>query len=293
VSGSAPWGASTRANWLGHVTGARVLETVVTALAGESIPVLPIKGLVTARRLYDDVASRPIRDIDIRVRRRDFARAARVGRARGWHAKHVVLLGQVLWKVGGMEVDVKSAMGPPGLCALSIDDAIGRAASCVEPFGFPHLEPDMNDHALMLVLNVFKDGFRTAPWAVEDLRRAIRHGGFSAETLVDRAIAGRVATALWITADWLSETQGAPEWRLVRERIGRHPPSPRAARSYAVWRRFGSHRKVGHFVVPTLRDDAWGVAAGLAQATAGLARGYGLRAADWIRETTRPPPRRG
>jgi hypothetical protein len=192
-----------------------------------------------------------------------------------------------------MDVDVKCAMGPPGLCALSIDEAIGRAESCVEPFGFAHLEPDMNDHALMIVLNVFQDGFRTAPWAVEDLRRVVRQGAFNAQTLVDRAIAGRVTTALWITADWLSETQGAPEWRRVRERIGRHPPSPRAARSYAVWRRFGSPRRVGHFVLPTLCDDAWGVAAGLAQATAGLARGYGLRAADWISETTSPPAHRG
>jgi hypothetical protein len=42
VSRTAPWGASTRATWLTHLTGARVFETVVTALAGESIPVLPV-----------------------------------------------------------------------------------------------------------------------------------------------------------------------------------------------------------------------------------------------------------
>jgi hypothetical protein len=37
---------------------------------------------------------------------------------------------------------------------------------------------------------------------------------------------------------------------------------------------------VGHFVIPSVGDDAWRAAAGLAWATAGLARGYGLRAVE-------------
>ena len=270
----------TKANWLAHVAAKRIFRTVASALADQSIPVLPVKGVVTAHLLYDDMASRPISDIDIRLRRRDFGRAVRLARARGWHAKHVVLLGQVLWKVDGLEVDVKCALGPPGLCAVSVDDLLRRAESRVEPFGFAHLECELNDHALMLVLNVFTDGLRTAPWAVEDLRRIVRHEHFDAQTLVDRANAGRVASALWIVANWLAEVQGAPEWRAVSERIGPHSPSRRASATFALWQHMGSPRRVGHFVVPSLNDDLWRSAAGLGCATAGLARGYGLRAVD-------------
>jgi hypothetical protein len=273
-------GRPTKANWLAHVAANRVFRTVASALAADSIPVLPVKGVVTAHLLYGDIALRPIRDIDLRLRRCDFGRAVRLGRTRGWHAKHVVLTGQVLWKVDGMEVDVKCALGPPGLCAVSVDDVMRRAESRVEPFGVAHLECELNDHALMLVLNVFKDGLRTAPWALEDLRRIVRHERFDAQTLVDRANAGRVASALWIVANWLAETQGAPGWRAVSERIGRHPPSRRAAVTYALWQRIGSPRRVGHFVVPSVNDDMWRCAVGLGYATAGLARGYGLRAVD-------------
>jgi hypothetical protein len=281
-------GRPTTANWVAHVTGGQVFRAVATALGAASIPVLPVKGLVTAHRLYEDAASRPIRDVDVRLRRRDFAQATRIARACGWGVRPVALLGQAVWRVEGMEVDVKCALGPPGLCATTVEDVMARAESRVDPLGVAHLEPECNDHALLLVLNVFKDGLRSTPWAVEDLRRIGRHERFDAGTLVERARAGRVATALWILAGWLADEQGAPGWRAVKERIGARPPSARAAATYALWRRAGSPRRVGHFVVPSLGDDAWLGAVGLGLATAGLARGYGLRAIDALAARRKP-----
>ena len=283
----------TTANWLAHVKGARVFRTVATALAVRSIPVLPIKGLVTARLLYDDAALRPIRDVDIRLRGRDFGASMRVARACGWGVQHVVLVGQAVWEVEGMQVDVKCALGPPGLCATSVDEVMARAESRFDPFDVAHLEPELNDHALMLVLNVFKDGLRSTPWGVEDLRRIVQHERFDVETLVERAHAGCVATALWIVAGWLADTQEAPGWRLVKDRIGPRPPSERAAATYSLWRRSGIPRRVGHFVVPTVGDDPWRAAAGLALATTGLARGYGLRLATAISDRMERLGRRG
>jgi hypothetical protein len=277
-----------RSTWLSHLVATEVFRSVASTLGAHSIPVLPIKGLLTAHLLYDDISQRPIRDIDIRLRRRDFERAERLGRNQGWHAEDVALLGQVLWRVDGIEVDVKSALGPPGLCALSTDEVFARAEQRTAPFGFPHLEPEWNDHALMLVLNVFKDGMRSTPWAIEDLRRIVEHPPFDPVVLVDRARAGQVLTALWIVSDWMARTQGAPAWRNVRDRIGPRAPSPRAAGTYALWQRLGCPRRVGHFVVPTVTDDARRALAGLGQATAGLARGYGLRALSLLR-----PPRVG
>ncbi len=270
-----------RSTWLAYQVAADVFRKVATRLAARGVDVLPVKGILTARTLYDDVSERPLRDIDVRVRRRDFRRAVRAAREWGWHKKHVVLLGQVLWEVEGIEVDVKSALAPPGLCAASIDDVFDRARRAVEPFGFPHLEPEWTDHALMLVLNAFKDGLAGMPWALEDLRRVARHPSFDAATLVERARAGGVASAAWIVADWLVESQGAAEWRAVRNRIGAR--SERVLRVYAAWRALGAPLRLGHFVVPTLGDEAWRVPQAFAQSTAGLARGFALRAAGRLR----------
>jgi hypothetical protein len=273
---------SERTNWLRHLAARSILRKLSSAFDAATIPFVLVKGIVTAHTLYDDPACRPVRDIDLRIRRRDFGPAVRLGRAKGWHAKHVVLVGQVLWRIDGMEVDLKSAMGPPGICAVSIDDVIRRAQLHVNPFDFPHLEPELNDHALILVLNVFKDGLRAVPWAIEDLRRIVRHERFLSAALVDRAATGRVTTALWIVADWLAKTQNAAEWRAIRDRIGPRPPNQRVASTYSLWRSMGSPRRIGHFLVPSENDDPRQAVRGLANATAGLVRGYGLRAVERV-----------
>jgi hypothetical protein len=276
-----PW-PSARDNWLAQLRAARVFRMVASAAGDEGVPVLPVKGLITSRTLYPDVAVRPIRDVDVRVRRRDFARVVRIGRQRGWHKKHVVLIGQVLWEVDGVEVDVKSALGPPGLCSLSVDDVMGRAETRVDGLGFPHLEPEWNDHALMLVLNVFKDGLSSARWAVEDLLRIAGASRFDPAVLVKRAREGAVSTALWLVADWLARTENASAWRDVRDRIGSTAPSRRVATTYALWRGVHAPLQLGHFVVPALNDDPWGSLAGVGQACAGLARGYALRVLERV-----------
>jgi hypothetical protein len=269
--------------WARHVVAGAALRTVATELSSQGIPVLPVKGIVTAATLYDHVAERPIQDVDVRLRRVDYRRAVCVARARGWHKKHVVLLGQVLWLVDGIEFDVKSELGPPGLCALSVDSVIERAVLRTGSLGFPHLEPEWNDHALILVLNVFKDGLSSAPWAIEDLRRATAHPEFDPRVLIARARVGRVATALWIVSDWMAQRQGAPVWRAIRDGLGARPPSRRAADVYALWLRLGRRRRVAHFMVPIATDGGWRSVAALGMASAGLLRGYGLKAVDALR----------
>jgi hypothetical protein len=269
--------------WAQQLLAVQALRAVVEGLAPHGIPVLPIKGVVTGRTLYDDVAARPVRDVDVRLRRGDFARAVAVARGRGWHKQHVALLGQVMWSVEGVDVDVKSELGPPGLCATPVAEVLARAEERVGAFGFRHLEPEWNDHALMLVLNVFKDGLDAAPWALEDLRRIAKGPSFDADVLIARAGAGGVGTALWVVARWLVETHGADAWREVTRRMGPRPPSARAAHVYSLWRRAGCPRYVGHFLVPMTTDDLGRSVLAIGDASAGIVRGYGLRAIDAAR----------
>jgi hypothetical protein len=270
--------AEARVNWLRHIAAPGVFREVLSAFEARGIPVLPVKGVVTAHRLYEDVAARPLGDIDLRIPRRCFQEVIAVAKARAWTANTD---GPVLWnallKVDGTEVDVECTLGPPGLCALSVDDVIVRARRVVEPFGFPHLEPEMNDHAIVLVINAFKDGLWPMPWALEDLRRIARHPEFDAEIMVGRARAGRVASALWIVADWLGHDHDLVEWREVRDRVGPRPPSPRVARAYGYVRRRGWPSRAGFLATAASNDDLRGCVSGLVLAAAGIVRGRAVR----------------
>jgi hypothetical protein len=264
--------ASPRATWLRQLAAASALREVTLALAERSIPLVPVKGIVTAHLLYDDVTARPISDVDVRVRPRDFGRAVALAKARGWYVKPDALLWQSLWRVQGWEIDVKSCLGPPGLCAISIGDVVRRAARQVEPLGFAHLAADIHDHALELVINAFKDSLRTTPWSLEDLRRIVRHPAFDAARLVLRAREARLTTAAWLVADWMAEHQAALEWRAVRDGLGTSPPNARVARVYAWWVDHGSPPKRGLFVLGSASDDPRRAAAGFALAAAGAAQ---------------------
>jgi hypothetical protein len=264
--GSAP------ATWVHHVTAERALREVTLTLAEQSIPAVPVKGIVTAHLLYDDVTARPIGDVDVRVRPRDFGRAVGVAKARGWYVKPDALLWQSLWRVQGWEIDVKSCLGPPGLCAVSVGDVVRRAVRQVEPLGFAHLAADIHDHALELVINAFKDSLRTTPWSIEDLRRIVRHPAFDASRLVLLAREARLTTAAWLVADWMVENHAATEWRAVREGLGASPPSARVARVYACWINRGSPPKRGLFVLGSSSDDPRRAALGFALAAAGAAQ---------------------
>jgi putative nucleotidyltransferase-like protein len=266
-----------RTTWLRHLAARAVVSQVGSELAAASIPFVLVKGIVTAHALYDDPAARPIGDVDLRITPRYFSRAVRLARARGWYARPDMIRWQALWKVDGWEVDVKAALGPPGLCTISVEDVLRRAERHVEPFGFVHLWPELNDHALILVLNAFKDGLRLTPWALEDLRRIVRHERFSRDALVSRARQGRVGSVLWVVADWMAENHSAREWREIRDLVGLHPPSERSRLVYAVWRQRGQPPKPGLFVVASSGDNVWRCAVGLAHAVTGAIQGRALR----------------
>ena len=247
--------ASQKANWLRNAAFSNAFRAVGGALRENAIAFFPVKGLITSRFLYDDVSGRPLQDIDLRIRPQDFARAVDLARRLGWRPKtDMPVLGQALFEVGGCDVDLESTIGPPGLCTLSVDDVLRRGEAHVEPFGFEHLWPDLVDHALILVLNVFKDGLRSPPWSIEDLRRIVAHPGFDSDRLARRAAEGHVRAVLWLVANWMAEEQGSPLWRAVRERVG--PTAPRAwfGAAYGRLRRRGFPPKTGLFVVGSAGD---------------------------------------
>lgn len=220
--------------WFDHQRAARALGALLGAAAPEGITVLPVKGAVLARTLYADVSERPIADLDVRVRPADLSRLLSLCRARGWPTA----IGSNQWgtfevEIDSMLVEVETSVGPPGVCAVSVDEVIARATVTAAGFGFSHLEPELHDHALLLCVNVFKDKIRYAvPSALGDMVRIAALPGFDPARMAGLAQRAQLRAVVWLIADWAAGTGGSAPWGATRDLLGREPPRPRYLRAY-------------------------------------------------------------
>lgn len=220
--------------WFDHELASRALRALLELLEPEGVAVLPVKGVVLGRTLYADVTERPMADVDVRIRPADRGRVERLLRARGWPILH----GSKQWgafetESARMLVELETSIGPPGVCAVSVEEMIGRASRTTAGLGFPHLEPELHDHALVLCVTVFKDKIHdTVPWALGDLVRVAQQPGFDAARMAALAARAELRTAVWAVADWAASAGGSEAWAAVRDRIGRTPPRALYLRAY-------------------------------------------------------------
>jgi hypothetical protein len=226
-----------RAVWARHVLTRRALVSVAAALAKRGIPVLAVKGVVTSGWLYRDPSERPLTDLDIRVRPRDFTAVVRACASEGWQLERRLWSYRTLMiGVDEITVDVESHVGPPGATSLPVDRLFDRAS--LDPEGFWIPEP--HDHALLLTINVFKDKISAAlPWAVEDAARVVDTPGFVPRTYVDRAREARLAAMAWVVADWMARERRHVTWTSIRSLLGGDVPA-RARYTTRVRRLFSS-----------------------------------------------------
>lgn len=211
--------------WARHEAARAALRQVLAILGAAGVEALPVKGVVTAAWLYPDVADRPITDVDVRIRPADVGRAARALDAAGLTALAARSpTDNLVYEVGRMMVDVEPRVGPPGLCALTVDAMLRRATES-GMLGFRCLVPDPTDHAIHLVVNVFKDKLLlAAPWSLTDLERLVRHVDFDRERLVLRAQEAHVTNILAVVSAFMARRD--PAWEDVARRVG---PPPRRA----------------------------------------------------------------
>lgn len=203
-----------------HVVVGEVLAEVGAALRQAHIDALVVKGAATASLLYADPSERPIRDIDLRVRPEDVARVYRLGLARGWalHARWRVY-GNVVFVVRGLQVDFEGHLGAPGLCGLPVADVIARAS----PTKLGLLVPHVVDHALVLVINAFKDKIVYAPrWSLSDLERIVRAPTFDRDAFLRRVEGAKAGTMTWFVADWLARERNDAVWSSIRDALKTH-----------------------------------------------------------------------
>ncbi len=229
-----PRSALASLGWADHELKCAAFIEVARVAAAQGIPVVPVKGVLTSHLLYADPSSRPMVDIDVRVRARDLERLCAAGLEQGWRlVERSRAYGTAAFEVEGERVELESHLGPPGFCAVTADDLIARAIEHVEPFGAPHLQPEVHDHALLMLVNVFKDQLVEASHhALIDLVRIAKVPGFSFPLLAERARNGGVATLAWLVAEWMEREKGQPRWAELRSALGERPPRPRYAAAF-------------------------------------------------------------
>src|SRR5580698_10865348 len=161
------------ATWARHQDALAALRAVLSTLEAVGVTPLAVKGIVLAYELHDDVAERPMSDVDLRVLPRDLVRTYRAMRARGfpcfWTSKQ---LGALAFGVGRTLVEFEASIGPPGLCAIPVARMMARSNERTLSDGVRVRQPDLHDHAIILVVNAFKDKMVKCPeWSLDDLAR--------------------------------------------------------------------------------------------------------------------------
>lgn len=212
--------------WTVHLRAVRALRALVLPCAREGIALLPVKGILTGPLLYGDTARRPMRDCDVRLRPRDLERTLRIARREGFALEHRIRAYRSAVVVqGGVQLDLETAVGPPGLCDLRVEEMLLRARPS-DLLGFPHLVPERADHALLLCVNVFKDKLGLAGEdQLEDLRRIVRapsfggaagnQGAFDGAAFVRRVRESGATSLVWIVADYMHTERGDETWGAV------------------------------------------------------------------------------
>jgi Uncharacterised nucleotidyltransferase len=211
-----------------HEHALLALDEVLRRCRDAAIEVLPVKGVLTGRLWYADTGERFIQDIDLRVRARDLARVEAAGRRAGWRMLSRSGAYEIAsFDVLGFLVEFEAHVGPPGLCGLAVQDMFARAVPATMPLGFPHLQPEIHDHALLLCVNAFKDKLVEAwPGGIRDLELLARQAAFDPQRLIALARQSGSVSILWIVAAWLARERGSTEWADVRSRLGDSPPRP-------------------------------------------------------------------
>ncbi len=221
---------SARDTWLIQLRAQRAAARAITLFAGEGIDALPVKGVVTSRTLYPDVAERILTDVDLKIRPSDFRRALRLVQREGFPLLQLLrTYGNFVFSIDGVPVDVETTASVPGLCALGVDTMIARATPS-DLLGVPHLLPDLHDHAVVLLLNVFKDKLVHAfRWAVRDVE--LLGARVDATTLVARLGEASALSMGYVVARWMA-SRGDQQWRALGDAIGERVPRMAYARAH-------------------------------------------------------------
>lgn len=198
--------------WVSQVAVAAAAKKVARILDAAAIPFVVVKGVVSAHDYYADVAERQVGDLDIRVPRAGVDAAVRA-LTRGGHPPvgRCFVYGTAGFDVDGVDLDLESSFGPPGLVDLSVEQ-VWQRRRILHVQGARLPAPDEDDHALVIAANVFKDKIdRAKAWAIRDAVIALtdRAGAGRADAFVRRVRDASATTLVYVVASTLRQSNPA------------------------------------------------------------------------------------
>ena len=265
---------SRRAAWLGHHRAAAALAAFQEFAPRE--PFLVVKGVALCARYGWDPADVPISDVDLRVTTRTWwrLRTRLLGAEGACLRQDSPLYANLVLELAGHLVDIEATVGAPFLTRLRVEGLLARAELATVPGAEPFLVPSTTDHALLLAINLFKDGLHTATaYARSNAVRLVTETDFDVGTFVTRARRACMHTAAATVASDLARE--SPTWAAVATALGRseHPLySSLHARTHRDPTAFPA-RIVRRLGSDSLRDRALSLGLGVTYLAASLRRG--------------------
>jgi len=213
-----------------------VLKKVLAAAEEAGARVAPVKGVVLARWLYDDLAERRYQDLDLLIARDDLPRMEAAVAGRGWPVQvRSAEMGELEFTVDRLTVEVHGEFGRRDLSRLTTAEVLARALAERRTFGFEIRRLDDVDHLLLLVANVVKKSFTYANrHQPADLDRLIAGLRPRWDELIARARAAAFLSGLRAVSTWMADEHGSPAFA---EFIRVVPAAPRIVPTVVRWYR--------------------------------------------------------
>lgn len=283
--------AQQRRRWVTQMLAARMVARVATALAPRA-RVIPVKGVLVARRFYDDPSERAMCDCDLVLLGVSAREAARTLVAEGWRVAdwsndpNVVDVRHP--SLPGIHADLHARPLPIGYGAVTSAWLADGAREDRDLFGVPVLIPDDRRLLVHLLGNILRDHVVNArPHAAHDVARVLARSPFPIESFAATARAARLRIGCHTALGWVQTRTREPRVEALREALGLSAHELR----YARWREalmaaptYGGTKLAARAAARCASDDPADAAAGLAAATYGVVRARVFNWGERLRE---------
>ncbi|MCA9529107.1 MAG: nucleotidyltransferase family protein [Myxococcales bacterium] len=276
----------------GRAVTAMVAEAVVRDVAGAlgaaGIALMPIKGVLLQRWVYDDPSERAITDVDLLVAPGRLPEARLLLEGRGYEAiEEGWQLAAVLRTPFGIGLDLHQRLFDQARYRLDEHEVFRRGSRNNSLFGVDVVLQDPLDVYAHLLGKLASDHFAAAPdRAVRDLVRVGEHAALGPEAVAERLErSGLARAARWVLPEVARRT-GDPRARAVLSALRADPVGDWLARSATALTRRGRAQGALGAVAAHLVNDR--VPRGLRSGVRALAR---RRSKRLVRTPGAAPPR--
>ena len=263
--------------WVTQHLAAKMVRRAAEALAGKA-RVMPVKGVLVARRYYDHPADRPLSDCDVVVEGISARAAARAlidaGMRVALWSNDPNIVDMVDPSIPGIHLDVHARPLPVGYGAVTAAWMCEGATEDTALFGAKVLLPDDGRTLVHLLGNILHDHVvNAAPHTATDVAHVLARSPWRTAEFARVIAEARLRIGCWSALAHVAEQTDAPRARELRDALG----LDRAERAYAELRMRVLQTARGRTPPPLLSrvvaravsDDARDVAKGLATAAYG------------------------